>query len=867
MDGIFIFIRIWVQLISIPAILHTGLYGALIRKHDQNHLFSLAYSYPAHICPDSFVQPEKRHCFMQKGNTVKTACYHCGDICTHKNYVQDDKYFCCSGCLAVYNILSKNELCTYYNLNRAPGITQKTKAGKDKFNFLDDETIASQLINYSDGRKQNILFYLPQIHCSSCLWLLENLPALDEGIISSRVNFTGKEVLIVFDKNKISLRHVVELLAAIGYEPHISLDNISAQKAGKLNRSRWYKLGIAGFCFANIMMMSLPAYFANGEKIGNGLDTLFAIIIIILSIPVFFYSASEFFRNAWYGIKNKYLNIDAPVALALIITYARSLYEIFSGTGNGYMDSMSGIVFFMLIGRWLQNRTNTAISFDRDYKSFFPVAVNKISGDKIISATLNTLKPNDVILVQKDGLVPADCILSKGKGVIDYSFVSGESMPVYISPGEMVYAGGRQTGSGIELLVIKEVSQSYLTALWNKNIFTKEEKPSGNVYDLIGKYFTYAVLLTGFIAGAYWYSRGMHDLMWNAFTTVLIVACPCALLLSSNYTKGNILRILGINKLYLRGHEVIDRMSEINAIVFDKTGTLTRSNKSSVTYSGKTMDDEIKYCLASLLGQSQHPVARSVYAYLNVKEAGMPDSFKETEAAGIECWIHEHHIKAGSASFAGGGNKTSAPGSSLHIMVDGIYFGMFSISNIYRNHIPALLKKLRSKYSLSILSGDNDAEYKNLSAMVGSSGNIFFNRKPGEKLEYIQSLQQQHKKTMVVGDGLNDAIAIKQSDIGIAVADGNSFFTPACDGIIDASALHRLDTMIAFAAGSRKVIIFSFTVSAVYNLIGLWFAVHGTLSPVIAAILMPCSSVTIIFLTYYLTSYSAWRKGLKTGLI
>lgn len=800
---------------------------------------------------------------MQNENKIKITCYHCGDKCLDKSLEQDNKYFCCSGCMMVYNLLNKNELCNYYSLNNNPGASQKNIARKDKFSFLDDATVAAKIISYTNGKQSNVLFYLPQIHCSSCLWLLENLNALNKGIVSSRVNFSKKEVFIVYNEGETNLRRVVETLAAAGYEPHLSLNDLSGNAIVKPNRSRWYKLGVAGFCFANIMMMSLPGYFSGGHKMGNGLDTLFTTIIILLSIPVFFYSASEFFRNAWYGIKNKYLNIDAPVALALVITYVRSFYEIFSGTGNGYMDSMSGIVFFMLVGRWLQDRTNTAISFDRDYKSFFPVAVSKIISGKEIASSLDALKINDIIILHKNELVPADCMLSKGRAVIDYSFVTGESMPVYINPGEMIYAGGRQMGSLIELIVVKEVSQSYLTALWNKNIFSKDEKPVKDLYDTIGKYFTYAVLLIGFAAGAFWWSKGMNQLMWNAFTTVLIVACPCALLLSSNYTRGNILRILGINKLYLRGHNVIDKLCSIDAIVFDKTGTLTQSDKSNITYQGKMLDDEMEIALASLLKQSQHPVAKSVYHFLNVDNTPQPESFKETDGAGIECWINDHHIKAGSAQYVGREKSSASKGAELHISIDNIYYGVFIISNAYRRGISSLIKQLQHKYSVSVLSGDNDAEYENLSAMLGNSNAIFFNKKPIEKLEHIKALQEHHQ-TLMIGDGLNDAGALKQSNVGIAVSDGNGFFTPASDGIIDAASLHILDRLLAFASGSRKIILFSFIVSAVYNIIGLWFAVQGTLSPVIAAILMPCSSVTIIFLTYHLSMYSAWRRGLQT---
>jgi Cu+-exporting ATPase len=242
---------------------------------------------------------------------------------------------------------------------------------------------------------------------------------------------------------------------------------------------------VAGFAFSNIMMMSIPEYLLRGATLEADIDFVLKFIIIVLSVPVFFYSASEFFITAWKGLKNKYLNIDAPIALALIITYGRSLYEVLSGTGSGYFDSMSGIVFFMLLGRWLQDRTYQSVSFDRDFKSFFPIAVNVVKDREIVPTTVNQLKPDDIMQIHTHEIIPADAILSKGKAEIDYSFVNGESMPSVVHPGEIIYAGGKQLGGLIELLVIKEVSQSYLTNLWNKDVFKRKKESASSVIDAI----------------------------------------------------------------------------------------------------------------------------------------------------------------------------------------------------------------------------------------------------------------------------------------------------------------------------------------------------------------------------------------------
>ena len=754
----------------------------------------------------------------------------------------------------VYEILNQNGLCEYYELNNNPGITQKIKVRADKFSFLDDDQIIKKLIQFTDGKQTHVTFYLPQMHCSSCLWLLENLHRINKGVVSSRVNFSRKEVFIVMDNDKTSVRKVVEVLTSIGYEPHISLQHIK-EVNNSFDRTRLYKIGIAGFCFANIMMMSLPEYFTFGSVIQDKIGTAFRYINLALALPVFFYCSTEFFISAWKGIRNGFLNIDAPIALAILITFGRSLYEMFVLNNSPYFDSMSGIVFFMLVGRWAQNKTQQAIAFDRDFKSFFPIAVNVQRPQGFVPTSVENICENDIIEVFNSELIPADAILSKGKAEIDYSFVSGESIPVRKEVGEIIYAGGKQLGEKIELIVIKKVSQSYLTNLWNRDVFKEEKKESLFIHHL-SNYFTLIVFIISAMSAAYWIWRGEYTTMWNALTTILIIACPCALLLSSTFTNGNVLRVLSRNRFYLRHPSVIQALSEINHIVFDKTGTITQSKKLSVQYIGQMIDGDLKILIASLLHQSTHPLSRAISGYLNVAQTIPVKHFKNLPGKGIEGWMNETYIKVGSDFFVNNdaGNAGGQGGSKVSIKVDNTVIGEFTVGNTYRLGFADLVEKLKNRYSLSVLSGDNDAEAKTLQTYLPAHTDILFNQSPEEKLEYIDYLQQvKHKKVLMIGDGLNDAGALKKSDVGIAITEERNNFTPAADGIFDASMFAKLDKFLGFARAGKRIILISFIISIIYNIVGLYFAVQGMLSPVIAAILMPASSISIILLTFGLS--------------
>jgi Cu+-exporting ATPase len=577
-----------------------------------------------------------------------------------------------------------------------------------------------------------------------------------------------------------------------------------------------------------------------------------------------FFSATEFFVQAWKGLKHKFLNIDAPIALAIAITFGRSLYEVFSHTGSGYFDSMSGIVFFMLVGRILQDKTYQSISFDRDYKSFFPIAVNVLKEQKIIPTTIDKIKSGDIIQIYSNELIPVDCILSKGKAEIDYSFVSGESVPVIKEPGEIIYAGGKQIGGALELLVVKEVSQSYLTNLWNKDVFkTKEELPDSYIH-VISKYFTFIVFVIAGVAASYWYMQHEYKLMWNTITTVLIVACPCALLLSATFTNGNILRILSKNKLYLRHPDVIEHLSKVNHLVFDKTGTLTQQSDVSVTYSGNKLNEEAQTCIALLLSQSPHPLSKAIVQYLDKNiEGATVENFKWTTGMGVEGWIEDKYYKIGSREFVLGEKDNQQINSTVCVKIDNIYFGEFKIVNKYRFGFYQLMENLKTNYPISIISGDNDSEQQRLRSVLGNS-DILFHQKPDDKLDYILHLQNvKNKNVLMIGDGLNDAGALKQSNVGIAITENANNFSPACDGIIDASQFSNLDKFIAFAKTGNRIIMMSFILSILYNIIGLYFAVQGQLSPFIAAVLMPCSSISIILATYGMSEMAAWRIKLN----
>jgi len=780
-------------------------------------------------------------------------CVHCGADNGKHPVVWNDQSFCCNGCLTVCQLLNENKLYSYYDLEKTPGIKVETTMFGNKYEFLDKEEIKQKLISFSEGGISKVKFYVPVIHCASCIWLLERLHLLHKGIRQSIVNFSSREVDITFDQAQISLREVVELLSSIHYIPDLSLSLSEKKDETRSNKKLLYRIGVAGFVFINVMTYSLPAYF-NGAPLEENLQSLLSILSFVLVIPVVFYSGSDYFASSLKSLSKKNISIDLPIALGITVLFLVSAYEILLARGSGYCDSLSGLIFFLLVGKWYQGKTYEALSFDRNYKSYFPIAVTRINKQIEESILLEHIDVDDVLIIRSKELIPADSILLEGTGRIDYSFVTGEADPVSKSKGDFIYAGGRQMGEIIKIRVQKRVSQSHLTKLWNQD--RSYEKPGDSLKSLsdsISKYFTLTIISIAILGFLYWLLKGETHAAIFVFTAVLIVACPCALALSIPFTFGNSMRIFGKNGLYIKNTSVIERLSHVDTIVFDKTGTLTRPNAHSISYSGETISEKELNALCSLARQSTHPLSIALVNAHPRLSYQAPEHFVEVSGRGIFGRVEGMEIRLGSEEYTGNPVKQkSRKASEVHISIDGSYRGYYTISNQYREGIAPVLELLNKEFSLYLVSGDNDSEAEQLSTWF-QRDHILFNQKPGEKADFIKRLQEKGHTVLMSGDGLNDGGALMQSDVALTLASKVYHFSPASDAVLEADQFPKLARFINYTRTSLKIVKFSFLISFLYNIVGISFAITGNLSPIVAAILMPVSSVSVVAFATFVT--------------
>lgn len=814
-------------------------------------------------------------------------CFHCGiDIIKEDEIIFDHKNFCCNGCKTVYEIFSLNDLTCYYDFEKSPGATPQDINGK--YDFLDNESIVSKLLEFQENSTAIISLNIPHIHCSSCIWILENLQRLQKGVSTSQVNFPEKRVRITFNPEVVSIKTIVYLLSSIGYEPYISLENYETG-SNDVDRSLTYKLGVAFFCFGNIMLLSFPEYFEVKEFWLDQYRGFFRWLIFALALPSFFYSASGYYVSAYKSIKTKMLNIDIPIALGIVVMFVRSTFDIVMDYGSGFFDSLTGLIFFMLLGKMFQIKTYSFLSFERDFKSYFPIATTKINSDlSEESVAIYEVEKGDRLLIRNQELIPVDGILISEKAEIDYSFVTGEAIPITKQSGDKVFAGGKQIGKVIEMEVLHAVSQSYLTQLWSNDVFQKNvEQKHKTITDSISRYFTPILILIAFAGFGYWIFIDANT-AFNVFTAVLIVACPCALALTAPFTFGNVLRIVGNQKFYLKNALVIEQLAKVDTIVFDKTGTITTNKKSNIYYessppeaSGLTEGGEQKTVetdtnlifIKNALRGSNHPLSRMLYDFLPEMKRLKIDDFEEITGKGIKVKIEGNIIQIGSSEFCTPPLSVLSPSplvspeasqgernTSVHIKINDVYYGKFIFNNQYREGLENLFKNLSSTYEIMILSGDNEGERATLEQLLPKGTKLIFNQKPEQKLEFIKNLQEKGKNVMMVGDGLNDAGALAQSNVGISISENVNVFSPACDAILDASEFQKLNYFLKLSKNSITTIKMSFGLSLLYNGVGLSFAITGNLLPLVAAIIMPLSTITIVSFVTVMSSYYARKK-------
>jgi Cu+-exporting ATPase len=600
------------------------------------------------------------------------------------------------------------------------------------------------------------------------------------------------------------------------------------------------------------MLFAIAGYLGLDSASGPAFRQMTGWISLALSVPVVAYCARDYWAAAWLGLRRRMAVIEIPIAVGIAALFGRSVYDFLSGRGEGYFDSLAGLLFFLLCGKAFQQRVHERLVFDRDYRSFFPLAVTRRRDGREERAALSRLSVGDRLVIRHGEIIPADARLVAGGALIDYAFVTGESCPVARSAGDLLYAGGRQTAGAIEIDTVKPVSQGYLASLWDQEAFRKE-KPDAmdRITNAYSRRFTRIILGIAGGAAAWWWASGDPKRGIDAFVSVLIVACPCALALAAPFTLGTAQRVLASCGVHLKNPFVAETLSRVDAVVFDKTGTLTRPG-AAAAWHGRPLAPDEREAVAALAACSTHPLAARIATPVAGSRRPVVGAFRETPGSGLEGDVSGRRILLGSAAWlrANGVATPSSPAKDasgpVHVALDGAYRGAFVGESALRPDAERIPGMLAGRCDLALLSGDDDHERARFEALFGGRAELRFRQTPADKLEFVDRLQRGGRTVLMFGDGLNDAGALRRGDVGVAVVEDVGAFSPASDVILAAEMVPRLPEILRFARGSVRLVRAGFLVSGVYNVAGIAIAAAGLLSPVVCAVLMPLSSVSVV---------------------
>lgn len=788
---------------------------------------------------------------MKKDTTNSGSCFHCGDECKEHTYHIEEKKFCCLGCKTVYELLSENDLCEYYKLDESRKVNSADIGEGNQYSFLDKAEIRREIMDYEDDNIARVELDVPVIHCSSCIWLLEKLHTLAPGVVSSQVNFSRKTVYLIYRTKETTLSELCAIMSHVGYPPVIRLDKKENKPSNSEAKKLLLKIGITGFCTGNIMLLSFPEYFHMEGLIDGISDTFFRYLNFALALPVLFYGGSDYITSAYKSIRSNYLNIDVPLSIGILVLFIRSITDIFLLDQSGYLDTMAGLVFFLLLGKWVQQKVYASLSFERDFKSFLPLAAKKLIDGVPTDVLVTELSKGDILEVPHAGLLPIDGILISESSKGDLSFITGEADAIKLSKGDYLYAGTKIVGKSAQVVVQKEVNQGYLSKLWSGSSLNggKEKEEINSYADRVSKYFVLGTFLIASITAVFW-SYVDSSVTWPAVSAVLIVACPCALALAAPFCFSTGMVMLGKRGFYAKTPGTLRRMASIDTAIFDKTGTLTEKGAKEVSFEGvRALSPQERSAIYSVAKQSGHPASEAIVSYLEKGECLLENllHFQEHEGNGIEGYTKEIAVVLGKAEFVGCTIHQAPVSSSVFVSLNGECVGYFSIKRNYRKGLRNMIAGLgEANIETSVVSGDNNTEEPHLREFFSNNASMTFQAEPHTKKSIVEKLKLQGRKVLMTGDGINDAAALQNADVGLAITESLTAFTPASDAIMMGKSLGKLDKILAYTKKLELGVKIAFGISITYNLFGVSLAVSGLLSPVACAILMPISSITVV---------------------
>ncbi|MCW8838538.1 MAG: cation-translocating P-type ATPase, partial [Thiovulaceae bacterium] len=688
------------------------------------------------------------------------------------------------------------------------------------------------------------------IHCSACVWLNEKALHKMDGVIEANINFTNNKATIVWADDVVKLSQIIDMIRSIGYNA-FAYDSASGETyANKERKSYYLKMSVAIFASMNIMWIAVAQYAGYFTGITQNVKTILNIAEWILATPVLFYSGWVFFRGAYYGLKTKVVNMDLLVATGALLTYIYSIFITMMEEGEAYFDSVSMIITFVLIGKFLEvlSKKNAADTLDLIGKDI-PNEVKVFRDNSIILSKLDDVSVGDIIVVGSGERVLFDGKIVKGNGNFDESSLTGESDPIYKEKGNSVISGTSSIDADIYFETTKDFEHSTLSNLVTLLENAINKKPQiQQIANKLSEYFSTVILGLSFITFIVWWLwPHSFEVAFMVGISVIIIACPCALALATPVATLVGLSLGAKKGILFKEAALLETMAKVDTLVLDKTGTLTIGKPEVVKE--HIYDEFDRRILFSLVKNSNHPIAKGVMKYLSKEEEIIFDEYKQVPAAGIVAKYNDKIILGGNAKLINNNNikiEFESQNSLFYFAIDSNIVAIYELKDKVKDDAIELVSQLENKGIKSImLTGDNGEIAKAVADEVGIK-EYYYSQTPNDKSEFIDKLKKENKTMVMVGDGVNDVLALANADISIVMGSGSEIAIDISDVVLLNDSLKSLSDAFKISRTTYGLIKQNLAISLVYNAITIPLAMAGYVIPLVAAISMSVSSLLVV---------------------
>jgi len=761
------------------------------------------------------------------------------------------RYFCCNGCQGVYHLLKSDGLDSFYDKVGNSKLAPPIQSENDSSSF-DMESFKERYIKTTNDGFSRVDLIIEGIHCAACIWLNEKVLGQTDGIVEASINFTNNKAKIVWDEDTIKLSQVIDKIRSIGYNAYPYERTKSEIKATKNNKDYFLRMSIAIFASMNIMMIDVAKYTGFFTGMDEEMLRIVHMAEFIFATPVLFYSGWVFFRGAFYGLKNRVVNMDLLVSVGATLTYIYSLYVLFGGAGHSYFDSVAMIITFVLVGKYLEviGKKDAVDTMDK-IRSSIPIEATRVVDGKKETIAIDKIEVGDILEVKTGEKAGVDGIVISGVSSFDESSISGESLPVVKQKGSKVFSGTVNLDKVIRYKAIKNYANSTLNHIVELLEDSLNSKPKiEQTTNELSKYFSISILTVSFLTFLGWFVFGgvQEDIgqFENALIiaiSVIVIACPCALALATPIASLVGISWLSREGLLFKEAKYIETLAKADFIVFDKTGTLTSGKLSVLSVKCAELSVWQINLLYSLVDSSTHPVSIAIKNYLVNNYEDLEhlelEKIEQLPARGVQAQYNEHII-------FGGKSESSSEYTTFEFLIDNQKIASFELEDSLKAGAKETIAYLNSQnIEVVLCSGDNEKVVNKVSNELGIT-NSYHSMTPIEKADFIKSLKEDGKTVVMVGDGVNDSLALSRADVSIAMGDGADISMVVSDIVVLNDKIDGVRKSFYISKRTFGFIKQNLTISLIYNVVTIPIAMAGYVIPLVAALSMSLSSLLVV---------------------